>query len=159
MTHPVKHVFFPRTCLKTNLEEWLTVSLNYFDKSLENFPGFHYTSFFAIHYFVKGGAVIHDETPGIWLVTLESPYIAMNHELIHDNLNLLKRFVERHLLPSFQVIFFLRGSAFEFYMDYSHRQAPSPYQLVYLVQRAGYNHSFYLTKKLVRGFRSKVGGP
>ena len=94
--------------------------------------------------------MIHDETPGIWLVTLESPYIAMNHELIHDNLNLLKRFVERHLLPSFQVIFFLRELAFEFCMDYSHRQAPSPYQLVYLVQRAGYSHSFYLTKKLVR---------
>jgi len=127
------------------LEEWLTVSLNYFDKNLGNFPGFHYTSFFAIHYFVIGGAVIHDGIPGSYLVTPVSPYIAMNHELIHDNLNLLKRFVERHLLPSFQVIFFLRGLVFEFYMDYMHRQVPSPYQLVYLVQRAGYSHSFYLT--------------
>ena len=94
--------------------------------------------------------MIHDETPGSYLVTHVSPYTAMNHELIHDNLNLLKRFVGIHLLPSFQVIFFLRESAFGFYMDYKHRPAPSPYQLVCLVQRAGYSHSFYLTKKLVR---------
>ena len=91
--------------------------------------------------------MIHDgmPTPGSYLVTPESSYIAKNH----DNLSLLKRFVERHLLPSFQVIFFLRGLAFEFYMDYMHRQAPSPYQLVYLVHHAVYSLSFYSTKKLV----------
>ena len=101
--------------------------------------------------------MVHDGAPGSYLVTPVSSYFAMYHELIHDNLDFLKRFVERHFLPSFQVIFFLRGLAFGFYMDYIHRQAPSPYQLVYLVHRAGYSHSFYSTKKELDRVRSQVG--